>query len=289
MTARYGLHSVSGDLDTALEKLAKVQLVVTDCDGTLLYTDKSLGNRAVTAVKRLRETGVEFTVASSRPGRGMRHIVEPLGIDMAYASYNGGSLVMPATWQVLSSHKLPRDVVQSALESLDTAGVDAWVFIDDAWYLTNPDATYVPLETRTVGYEGTRVARFDDLDLDAVDKIVGSSADTALIERVEGQLQKQLEGRGHAARSQAYYLDVTHLDANKGTAVRELAQRTKVPLERVAVLGDMGNDMAMFEIAGVSIAMGQASDTVQRGASLVSASNDDDGFAVAIEALLAMR
>ncbi|KMZ13664.1 Hydrolase (HAD superfamily) [Candidatus Burkholderia humilis] len=169
MDTRYGLHSVSGNLERALDKLAKVELVVTDCDGTLLYTDKSLGNRAIAAVKELRAAGVEFTVASSRSGRGMRHIVEPLGIDMPYASYNGGSLVMPKTWQVLSSHKLPRDVVQTALELLATAGVDAWVFIDDAWYLTNPDATYVSLETRTVGYKGMRVTRFDDLDLDTVE------------------------------------------------------------------------------------------------------------------------
>jgi hydroxymethylpyrimidine pyrophosphatase-like HAD family hydrolase len=164
-----------------------------------------------------------------------------------------------------------------------------WVFIDDNWYLTNPDATYVPLETRTVGYEGVRVTRFDDVDLGAVDKIVGSTADTALLARVESGLQQQLEGRGHAARSQTYYLDITSLEANKGTAVRELARFAGVPLERVAVLGDMGNDVAMFEIAGVSIAMGQASDAVQRQASLVSKSNDEDGFAIGIGALLAAR
>ncbi len=119
---------------------------------------------------------------------------------MPYAPYNGGSLVEPKTWNVLSAHKLPRDVVQTSLEALAANGVDAWVFIDDAWYLTNPEGTYVPLETRTVGYDGVLVKRFDDLD--AVDKIVGSTADTALLERVEGELEKQLEGRGHAARSQ---------------------------------------------------------------------------------------
>src|SRR6516225_4851367 len=177
MTAdgQFGLHSVTGDGAAAFEALARVELVVTDCDGTLLYTDKALGQPAIDAVRRLREAGVRFTVASSRPGKGMRHIVDALSVDMPYASYNGGSLVKPRTWEVLSSHKLPREVVQTSLEALAAAGVDAWVFIDDAWYLTNPDATYVPLETRTVGYEGVLVTRFDDIDLDAVDKIVGST------------------------------------------------------------------------------------------------------------------
>ncbi|MCG7402027.1 MULTISPECIES: HAD family hydrolase [Caballeronia] len=287
--SKYGLYSVNGDADAAFAALAKAELVVTDCDGTLLYTDKALGQPAIDAVRRLKEAGVRFTVASSRPGKGMRHIVEALDVDMPYASYNGGSLVRPGTCDLLSSHKLPRDVVQTSLEALASANVDAWVFINDAWYLTNPEGTYVPLETRTVGYEGVLVTRFDDVDLGEVDKIVGSTADTALLARVESSVQKQLEGRGHAARSQTYYLDITSLEANKGTAVRELAQLANVPLERVAVLGDMGNDVAMFEIAGVSIAMGQASDSVQRRASLVSKSNDEDGFAVGIDALLAAR
>ncbi len=124
----------------------------------------------------------------------------------------------------------------------------------------------MPLETRTVGYEGVRVVRFDELDLNAVDKIVGSTADTACSNASKGRSQSNWkEGRGHVARSQVYYLDITNLQANKGTAVRELAQRANVLLERVAVLSDMGNDMAMFEVASVSIAMGQAAEKVRRG------------------------
>jgi len=167
--------------------------------------------------------------------------------------------------------------------------VDAWVFVGDVWYLTNPDGAYVPRERRTVGYDGVLVQRFDDVDLDAVDKIVGSTADAPLLERVEQDLQKRLEGHANAARSQSYYLDITHVLANKGDAVRELARRRNVPLERVAVLGDMTNDIAMFDIAGVSIAMGQASEAVQRRASLVSSTNDEDGFAVGVNALLTAR
>ncbi|MDR5828488.1 HAD family hydrolase [Caballeronia sp. LP006] len=286
---RYGLHSATGDGAAAFEALAKVELVVTDCDGTLLYTDKTLGDKAVDAVRRLREAGVQFTVASSRPGKGMRHIVKALGVDLPFGSYNGGSLVQPGTWETFAAHKLPRDAVQTALDTLAETGVDAWVFIDDNWYLTNPDGEYVPLETRTVGYEGVRVQRFDELDLSAVDKIVGSTSNATLIEQVEKRLEERLKDRAHAARSQTYYLDVTSLEANKGDAVRELAKRANVPLDRVAVLGDMGNDVAMFEIAGVSIAMGQASEAVQRRASLVSASNDEDGFAIGLDAILAMR
>jgi Cof subfamily protein (haloacid dehalogenase superfamily) len=285
-----GLQLASGgDAAGALDALAQIQLVISDCDGTLLLNDKSISPAAQDAVRGLHAAGVKFTVASSRPGAGMRGIVETLAISMPYASYNGGNLVEPGSWKVLRSHKLPRDAVKTSLDSLEREGIDAWVFIGDTWYLTNPDGEYVPRERRTVGYDGVLVKSFDELDLGAVDKIVGSTSDAPGLERMETELQSSLSGRALASRSQSYYLDITNLEANKGEAVRELARQANVPLERVAVLGDMSNDIAMFDVAGIAIAMGQATQTVREHARFVSAPNNDDGFAIAIDALLTAR
>lgn len=231
------LSSGHGDAEQALAALAKVELVISDCDGTLLYTDKSLGEPAQEAVRNLTAAGVRFTVASSRPGKGMHSIVETLGVQSPFAAFNGGKLVDPAGWKTLSAHWLPRDAAQTALESLERDGVDAWVFIDDQWYITNPGGEYVPLERRTVGYDAVVVKRFDDIDLDSIEKIVASTKDAALLQRKEAEFQDTLKGRAMAMRSQTYYLDITHPLANKGEGVRELARLAGVALENVAVLG----------------------------------------------------
>jgi hydroxymethylpyrimidine pyrophosphatase-like HAD family hydrolase len=84
-------------------------------------------------------------------------------------------------------------------------------------------------------------------------------------------------------RSQSYYLDITHPLANKGVALSEIARLLMVPLPEIAVIGDGCNDIAMFERSGLSIAMGNASPSVQRAADFVTDSNRDDGFANAIE------
>ena len=86
-----------------------------------------------------------------------------------------------------------------------------------------------------------------------------------------------------AAQSQPYYLDITHPQANKGEVVSFLAARLGVPAEQFATIGDMPNDVLMFARSGLSIAMGNASREVQRAARRVTASNDEDGFAKAIE------
>jgi Cof subfamily protein (haloacid dehalogenase superfamily) len=232
---------------------------------------------------------VRFTVASSRPGKGMRTIVDTLGIKTPFAAFNGGKLVDPAGWKTMNAHWLARDAAEIALESLARDGIDAWVFIDDQWYITNPAGEYVPLERRTVGYDAVVVKRFEDIDLGSVEKIVASTSNAALLERKEAEFAGTLKGQATAMRSQSYYLDITHPLANKGEGIRELAQLAGVALENVAVLGDMQNDVAMFDVAGVSIVMGQASAQVQANATFVSSTNDEDGFAVGVNGLLAAR
>jgi beta-phosphoglucomutase family hydrolase len=85
------------------------------------------------------------------------------------------------------------------------------------------------------------------------------------------------------ARSQPGNLEITDPGANRGTAVRSLARLLDVPLDAVAVIGDMPEDVLMFAVAGTSIAMSAASPEVRRAARYVTASGADEGFADAVE------
>jgi hydroxymethylpyrimidine pyrophosphatase-like HAD family hydrolase len=86
-----------------------------------------------------------------------------------------------------------------------------------------------------------------------------------------------------AARSQPYYLDVTHPKANKGEVVLAMSSLLGIPVEEIATIGDMPNDVLMFVKSGVSIAMGNASAEVQKSATYVTTSSEDEGFANAME------
>jgi hydroxymethylpyrimidine pyrophosphatase-like HAD family hydrolase len=96
-------------------------------------------------------------------------------------------------------------------------------------------------------------------------------------------MRAALGAQASVSRSQAYYLDVTPPAVDKGTFVEGLSRRLGVPAQAIAVLGDMENDLAMFRKAGMSIAMGNASEEVKRQATHVTKSNAEDGFAAAIE------
>ena len=90
-----------------------------------------------------------------------------------------------------------------------------------------------------------------------------------------------------AVRSQTYYLDVTPPGHDKGTFVAAMATRLGISLGEVATIGDMPNDLPMFARSGISFAMGNAADEIKQRATHVTASNEEDGFAKAMDVILA--
>jgi len=82
---------------------------------------------------------------------------------------------------------------------------------------------------------------------------------------------------------------VTHPDANKGNAVRALAAHMGFGLQEVAVIGDMENDVPMFDVAGYAVAMGNATPAVQARAAAVTGAYDADGWAQAVDRLILPR
>src|SRR5262249_52028553 len=150
------------------------------------------------------------------------------------------------------------------------------------WYVTNPKGMRVDRETSNVQQPPVVVQNYDEA-LDGAIKIVGVSADLEAVARCEARIQEELGRRVSAGRSQPYYLDVTHPDANKGEVVERLAKYLNVPNTRIATIGDQPNDVLMFNRSGLSIAMGNASPEVQGQASVVTTSYGEEGFANAVE------
>ncbi|MBD1589239.1 HAD family hydrolase [Pseudomonas typographi] len=258
-----------------------IRLVLSDMDGTLLMPDHSISQPVKDAVALLRSKGCRVSLASSRPPRAMRAQVQALGIDdVPTAAFNGGTLVKP-DGSYLLQHFVEPVAVKRALALFAQYPVSVWLFADDQWLVTELAAHYLQREHAALGYGPTQVADFTPY-LDRVDKIVATCADFALLERLEGLAQGALQGQALAARSQAYYLDITALQANKGDALASLAKHLGIGLEQTAAIGDGPNDVAMFRRAGLAIAMGQGSEEVIAQAGAVTGSNTEHGVATAI-------
>jgi Cof subfamily protein (haloacid dehalogenase superfamily) len=260
---------------------SKIALVLADVDGTLLTTEKILTAHAVEAVEALAAAGIAFAITSGRPPRGMAMLIAPLALRTPIAGFNGGVFVNPDL-SVIESHTLDPAVAKQAVKLILDQGLDAWVYTADEWLIRKLDAPHVAREAWTVKFDARVVPAFSDAHLAQAVKVVGVSDDLGLVAACEKLAQKALGDRASAARSQPYYLDVTHPQANKGTVVATLSKFLNVPAAQIVTFGDMPNDVQMFRKSGFSIAMGNASDEVKAQASAVTDSNETEGFANAI-------
>ena len=258
-----------------------IRLFISDIDGTLVRRDKSLGPPVADAFKRLEAAGVRTSLISARPLSGVTALAAQLGIDAPVGAYNGGTLAR-LDGTVLSADRLARDVAARALALLNEPRVTPWVFADGLWHTTTLDNPHTNSERKSADAEPVLVKDFDDL-LDRVDKIVGVSDELDFLADLDGRVKRALDGRATVARSQAYYLDVTGPRADKGVGVAAIARALAIPLDQTAVIGDGHNDVAMFKIAGLSIAMGQGAQEVRDAADHVTLSNVEDGVAAAID------
>jgi Cof subfamily protein (haloacid dehalogenase superfamily)/HAD superfamily hydrolase (TIGR01509 family) len=259
-----------------------IKLVIADVDGTLVTPTKALTPRTCEAVDRLRAAGIRFTITSGRPPRGLASLVGPLRLTEPMAAFNGAVYVKSDLTTVLAQRTIPKDVAQRAVDYLMEAGLDVWIYQGADWFIRDPNGFRVARERGNVGFDPVVI---EDLDavLDAPIKIVGVSEDRPLVARCEEALNQRLGADASAARSTPYYVDITHPEANKGMVVREASRILKIPLDEIAVIGDMVNDVPMLSIAGLGIAMGNATLEVQRVARHVTTANDEEGFANAVE------
>ena len=267
--------------------LQPIAAVLADVDGTLVTRAKVVTERAIDAVEKLHERGVLFAITSGRPPRGMRMLVHPLEIRGPMAAFNGGIIVQPDL-TIVDERTVPADLAPAVIDAIRAHDLYPWIYRGAEWYVTDPDAPHAAHEASTVQFPPTVVPSYDGL-LDRVVKIVGVSDDYDKVERCEAVVRQQFGTHVSASRSQPYYLDVTHPMANKGVVVERLSHYYKIPLEQIATLGDGANDVLMFQRSGLSIAMGNASEEVQRQATCVTASNEDEGFAKAVEQFILPR
>ena len=198
----------------------------------------------------------------------MRFLIEPLAITLPVGAFNGSSIV-DAAMNPVEQHLIPASAVARSLEVLGEFGVDIWLFTNDQWLTKNGDGEYVPNEKRAIKADPTMIDDFTPY----LSRRARWSAHRRL--REAGALRDgDAEGARRAGdRGALAGLLSRHHPArrDKGTFVQTMARRLGISTDAVATIGDMHNDVAMFEVSGLSFAMGNATDEVKKHAKRVTA------------------
>jgi Cof subfamily protein (haloacid dehalogenase superfamily) len=261
-----------------------IRLFVSDVDGTLLNPQRELTSATIAAVRELQSAGIQLAIVSQRPLRGLYGLIGTLKISSACAALNGGVIVNHDL--VFVSEQIIRSTLaQEVVGALEQFHLDPWVYTRDDWYVRRGDAAHVQHEAEAVGISPVLFETLDGIAGPTI-KVTGVNDNYDQVIACETYMRHRFGNQLSISRPLANHLDISHRDANKGCAVAFIAGMLGIPLEKVATAGDGENDIPMFRIGGLSIAMGQASAVVHRAATYTTTSDANDGLAWAIESLI---
>ncbi|WP_096444789.1 HAD family hydrolase [Mycobacterium shigaense] len=262
-------------------------LVACDVDGTLFDEDETITPRTRAAVRAAVEAGAQFVVATGRPPRWIRPVVEELGFTPIAVCANGAVIYDPATDRVVSARTLPVDTLGELAEIASRVIPGAGLAVERIGERAHDTAT--PQFVSSPGYEhawlnpdNTEVSIADLLSAPAIKLLIrkagARSADMA------AELAKHVGMEGDITYSTNNGLvEVVPLGISKATGVEEVAKPLGISSGEVVAFGDMPNDMPMLLWAGLGVAMGNAHPDVLAAADEVTAPNSDDGVARVLE------
>jgi hypothetical protein len=195
----------------------------------------------------------------------------------------GGVLFSPDGTEIFERH-IREATAQEIVGILERFSLDPWVYTSTKWYVIRPETLNVQIESHATVLSPETFKSMNEIR-GAVIKVRGVTDDHHGLAQCKEALRDYFCER-LSISSRPDFVDVTHRDANKGTAVVRMSGLLAVPLEEVAVVGACEDDIEMFRVSGMSIAMGQAQPELRGAAKYTAPSNDDDGFAWAVENLI---
>jgi Cof subfamily protein (haloacid dehalogenase superfamily) len=205
---------------------------------------------------------------------------DPLAVSLPISGFNGGEVSTP-DFYTIKRLTLPEGTAREIEDFLLRKKIKFWIYRGSDWLVNDPETPHLSKEATNVAFQPSVVSTFDG-HWTGVTKIVGISDDHDYLAGCEKEAQELFRGKASAARSQPYYLDITHKDATKEVFVEYLARSLSISRDEIATIGDMPSDLSMFGSCGMSIAMGNAADEVKAAATHVTLANSENGFAHAM-------
>jgi HAD superfamily hydrolase (TIGR01484 family) len=243
----------------------EVKLVLADLDGTVVEPEAYTASENVIASLREAESrGVKFAAITGRPYWMAKDLLKVIGFNDP-CIFEGGAIIMnPATDEVLWSKTVPVDTTKTVTEMLAEYAsiIEYGAGIKNADEVDSSDITEPALSI----WASVPAGKADDLVVS-----LRTLPDVAV--------HANAGPGGDFTRTG---IQVTHFEADKEHAVKELLLLLNVDKKHTLAIGDGNNDLPLFRGARVKIAMGNASDQLKAASDHVVASVSDNGFAEAI-------
>ena len=258
------------------------KLVAFDVDGTLVGRDLTISPKVREAIARMREAGIAGCLVTGRMYRSTIPFARELHFDAPLICYQGAAIIDPATDEVLDHVALSNAIVREVIAVAESDRIHLQLYRNDEYYCEARNRfseLYAALSmTEPIIVPSLREAFAYSPATKAV--IV---ADAPVAQDYAERLAQRFAGRANVTRSLPEFVEVLDPAVDKGAALRFVAARLKVPMERTLAIGDSWNDAPLLEAAGFAVAMGSAPAELRAIAAACVGDLAHDGVAEAIE------
>ncbi len=259
----------------------KYKLIAIDMDGTLLNNKHKVSNRNKEIIKKLVNQGVNFVLASGRPYQALHSYTKELEVYLPLITNNGSIIISSLDGRVYNKVSLSLNIAEEIIEYAQNKGHQLSLYFDD--------------EVKTFNQELAEIQdELEGMSPEVISEITLSKAPIKVIyydnkEKIEESykiLSKEYSDSLYITSSEENILEIMDARVSKGKGLEYMMKRMNIQKEEVMAIGNNFNDVTMFKVAGMAVAMENSPKAVKEKADFVTKSNQDDGVAYALDKLV---
>lgn len=256
------------------------KMIVIDIDDTLITNEGVVTEETAQAIREAEDQGVKVVLATGRMFASAKKVADTIGIQTPIISYQGGYIMDWVNDTVLYEKSIPSDVIKSVINFCEEQNYHLQIYSHDKLYgkVENEKIKFYS-EMHGIPFYIEELTHFID---QPVTKMI-IFEDPEHIDRVAEELNAGERDDCYITKSKPYFLEILHKEVNKGAAVEFLANYYGIDLEDVITIGDSWNDIPLLSVAGLPVAMGNATEELKKMAKYVTASNNENGVQEVIE------
>ncbi|MCX7709227.1 MAG: Cof-type HAD-IIB family hydrolase [Clostridia bacterium] len=251
-------------------------LLVSDMDGTLLNSSNRISDENRKAIENFVEGGGLFTIATGRSSTILEKFLKELPVNIPVIVINGAQIFDFKKKEVLFRWALEKDIESTVRYLLDSypSGLGMEIFSDAGVFVVRENEITEEHRSRECIMPGA----FEIKDIPKPWYKVVLAWENEKLKLIEAGLEGKM-GTAHSAFSELRFLDITHKNASKGIALRELCNILGRSYSRVIAVGDNLNDLEMFKAAGIGIAVENAHEELKKHAAFCTNHHDQHAIA----------
>ena len=270
----------------------KISLLSFDIDGTLLNSDSNMSVSTISAIQDVMKRGVKVTLSTGRVPPMLKSYANILGIKGPYVAGNGSIVVNNADNQILFSKPLTDGNLLKLCDYCKKFQLHYTVQTNRFLYYTkdNPRIPILDKYNKISKQYGKSQSEYITIHNHEFDYMYLRAYKVIVLTPTKEQfvmLQRYLdENEGFQyTYSMANSIEITAKGTSKGNGIRLVADYYNIPLEEICAFGDYDNDISIFKLVGMNVAMANSSENLKKIAMYHTASNDNEGIAKALKAM----